>query len=129
MFEFGNDKLAGSFCWMIAADPRLCVSFQLVECYTNALAMRFADPMVPAYECRQRDGLWGGECGVPARPVLHRCDCFSVLILVIVCRLDGAVQVVRRVCGCWPWLNLTNASSLPHRLRPYFAARLPCHSP
>jgi hypothetical protein len=57
VFELGGDKLAGGFGRMVAADPCLCVAFELVEGNSDALAMRFADTFIATDQRGERNGF------------------------------------------------------------------------
>ena len=51
MLEFRDDKFACGFCWMIPADPCLRIGFELFKRRANAIAVRLAHTVIPAYQC------------------------------------------------------------------------------
>ena len=52
VLKFGDDRLAGGLCWVIASDPRLGVSLQLVQSNSDTLTVGYPDAMVAAHERR-----------------------------------------------------------------------------
>jgi hypothetical protein len=100
VFELGRDKAPGCLRGVIAADSRLRVALQFGERRVDRVAMRFAYTKITTDQRGQRNRLWGGECCVPAGPMLYRLDSLSVLIRVL---LTGAMayQLIAGV-GWWP---------------------------
>jgi hypothetical protein len=71
MLKLGNDELGSRFGGIVTAETSLSVPFQLCESDGHGLPVGFADTIIASYQSGQRDGLWGGKCRVPSRPMLH----------------------------------------------------------
>src|SRR5208282_516289 len=74
MLELCRYEFAGGFGGVVAADPRLGVPLQLGDSSGHCLPMGFSHPLIAANQCRQGNGLCGGERRVPTGPMLDWLD-------------------------------------------------------
>jgi len=86
VLKLSGNKLCRRLGRVIAADPGLCVTFELVEGNADALPMRLADTLIAADKRGERDRFGCGECRIPPCSVLHRLDCLAVGILIFIGR-------------------------------------------
>jgi hypothetical protein len=70
VLESGGDKFSGSLWGMDIADPRLRVSFKLLECRAYTFPMSFPHPIIASHKRGERYRLRRRECSVPPRAML-----------------------------------------------------------
>ena len=74
VLERGGDPIAGRFGCQVATEAGLHIGLELSERGGDRLAMRLADPVIPADQGRQGHALRGGKRRVPPGAMLHRGD-------------------------------------------------------
>src|SRR5580704_17346621 len=82
MFETRGDPLTRCFWRTVSSHARLDALLHLVERNLHTIPVSLADGCVTTHEGGQRHALRGRESCIPARPVLHRADCFSASVEV-----------------------------------------------
>ena len=68
VLELRGDELPGSFGGIVATNPRLRVSLQLVQGVGDGGAVCLSHLVVTAYQCRKRDGFGGRRTSHPSPP-------------------------------------------------------------
>ena len=86
VLKLGGDKLACGLGWVIAADARLRVVFELVKGNADAFPVCFADTLIAADKRGERDRFGRGKGRIPAGAVLHCPDGIAVGILIFIRR-------------------------------------------
>src|SRR5208282_652270 len=77
VLESGGDEFSGRLRSMDIADPRLRVSFKLLECDANTFPVGFTHPIIAAHESGKRYRLWLGKRGVPPGAMLGASHCLA----------------------------------------------------
>jgi hypothetical protein len=84
--KLGGHEFARCLGWMVPANARLRVVFQLFERDADTVAVRLTYALIAAYQSRQRYRFRSGESCVPPSAMLHRFDGLAIRILVFVRR-------------------------------------------
>ena len=71
MLELGRDELAGGLGEVVAPDPRLGVSLQLVERGRNSRGVGLPHALIAAYQGSERNGFRRGKGRVPPSAMFH----------------------------------------------------------
>ena len=80
VLEFCGDPISSCLRWEISSKPRLDIALHLVQRDSKTGSMGLLHAFIATHKRRQRYALRGGEGGIPACAVLHRLDCFALLV-------------------------------------------------
>jgi hypothetical protein len=87
VLELRHDPFPGRYSREIAADARLCVSLQLVECDADALPVGLPYAVITPNQCSQTQRFWRAETHIKSGPMLGSAHLFTMGVDVFVCAL------------------------------------------
>jgi hypothetical protein len=83
MLEFRGYEFARLLGGVVAAEPRMCVSLQLVQCGSDGGTMRISHPLIAAHEGRQRNRFGCGKSSIPTGPMFNRLGSGPIRVRVL----------------------------------------------